>query len=113
MGAQTTDVQGVADLTDEEVAVELARGDVDRHVERVAEHVPRRHLVAGFTEDPRADLANVARSFEDRNEIIGLDDAFTGVAPTQQSLHTHDGEVLEIVDGLVDKEELMTREGGA
>ena len=109
-GVETAHGEGVADVLDDGVVVELAARDVDRDVEGVAPGVPGGHLLAGLAQHPAADLADLAGLLEDRDELVGLDQTPGRVLPAQQRLDADQGEVVEVVDRLVDEAELVARQ---
>jgi hypothetical protein len=110
-GVQAAGLQGVADVVGDVVVVELARRDVDRDVEGVAAGVPRRHLLACVLEDPAADVTDLSALLEHGNELVGTDQPSSWVIPAEEGFDADEGEVIEVVDGLVDQPVLVVRQG--
>ena len=113
VAARPLSSRALADVLDDGVVVELAAGDVDRDVEGVAAGVPGGHLLAGVAQHPPADFSDLAGLFEDRDELVGLNEPPGGVVPTQQCFDADEGEVVEVVDRLVDETELVAFERGS
>jgi hypothetical protein len=67
--------------------------------------------LAGVTEDPSPDLADLAGLFKDRDKRIGLQQASGGVLPPQQCLDANDAKVVEVIDRLVNEPELFACQG--
>ena len=72
--------------------------------------VPGRALAASLAEHPLADLHDQAGLFEQRDEVVGLDDTARGAAPADQRLHSGRAHVLQVERGLVDEVELVVLE---
>ena len=68
--------------------------------------------MAGLRAAPTAPTSHdQAGLFEQRDEVVGLDDPARGAAPADQRLHAGGGHVLQVERGLVDEEELVVLEG--
>ena len=98
---------------DELIGVELASGDVDGHADRIPGRSPRGALSAGLLQDPLADLGDQPRLLEQRDEVVGLNDAARRVLPADQGLHPGGAHVAQVDRGLVGEEELVVLEGFA
>ena len=85
-GVEAGLVRARADVVDEMVAVELAGGDVDRHVHVALGELPLLRLAARLLDDPAADVDDELRLLEERDERVGLHDAAHRVVPAQQRL---------------------------
>ena len=106
-GVEAAVVQRRAHLLDELGALELARGDVDRDVQRDSPSCARRRPARRPAPAPSADRDDQAVLLGDRDERVGRDHAARGMAPAQQRLDAHDALVLEVEHRLVDEEELV------
>src|SRR5580698_10293617 len=100
-------------MVDDRVTVELSARDVDRYIECVAAGMPRSHLLAGLVQHPAANLADLPGPLEDRDEAVGPHEPQGRMLPPQQGLDPHDLEVLEVVDRLIQKPQLLALERGA
>ena len=113
-GVEVAELEGVADVVDDGVVVELAARDVDRDVQRCRlGHARPPSARQASIEHPVADLADLAGLFEDRDELVGLHHAPGRMLPAQECLDADQGEVVEVVDGLVDEAELVALESAS
>ena len=110
LGASPLELERPFDVIEEIVGVELARGDVDRHAERVAGLLPLGALAAGLPEDPGADVDDHPALLEQRDEVVGLDDPAPRLAPADQRLDPRRRHAREVEGRLVDEEELLVLE---
>ncbi len=107
---EATRLEGLTDVVDESVALELAARDVDRNRQLGAASAPGGHLGTGVVEDPAPDVDDLTAGLQQRDEFVGLDLAQGGVLPTNERFDADRGEVVEVVDRLVDEPELVTGE---
>ncbi len=98
------------DIGHELVTVELARGDVDGHADRVAGVAPAHALVARLVEDPATDFDHQPGLLQQRDEVVRLDDAARGALPADQRLHARGAHLSQVERRLVDQEELVVLE---
>ena len=69
--------------------------------------MPARRLRARLDEDPAADRDDQPAVLGQRDEVVGLQHAATGVPPTDERLDVQDGAAWKAEDRLVEQKELL------
>ena len=109
-GSRATVAERAFYVGDELIGVELSCGDVDGDVDRIAGLTPRGALTAGLAQDPPADLCDQSCLLQQRDEVVGLNDAAHRVLPADQGLHPGGLHVAQAERRLVGEEELVLLE---
>ena len=75
--------------------------------------MPAGPLPAGLGEHPAPDSGDQSGKFENRDEVVGLDDALGRMTPAQQGLDPRRRPAGQVEDRLVHQEVLLGRQGFA
>ncbi len=108
-------VEHLPHLVDQARVAQLARGDVDEHVDRPAPfgEGPADGLPARLLEDPAAERLEQPALLGDREELGGTEQAVVGVVPAQQGLGPEDRAGPQVDDGLEVEQELVALDAAA